>query len=124
MLLQVCNFSTLLNNFVILEILNANFSPKNINKQNWVNINSYIETDFNYGDQAIQGLPEKISFFEEIIAWLAEELTDTEGGKLGGESEDGKVTEIVIDPPFVIPEDEVIDYVIDPPFVPSDNFQV
>ena len=67
---------------------------------------------------------EQFSFFEEIIAWLAEEMSDTEDGKLNEESEDGKVTEIVIDPPFVIPEDEVIDYVIDPPFVPSDNFQV
>ena len=38
-------------------------------------------------------------------------------------SEDGKVTEIVIDPPFVNPGNEVVDYVIDPPLVPSDSFQ-
>ena len=49
-------------------------------------------------------------------------MVENEDGKSNEESEDGKVTEILIDPPFVNPGDEVVDYVIDPPFVPSDNF--
>ena len=95
--------------------------PQNTNKQNWINVNSKIGTDFKYGAQRIRGLPEKYSLFGEIFEWFAEELAENEDGKSYEESEDGKVTEIVIDPPFVNPGDEVIDYVIDPPFVPSDS---
>lgn len=36
----------------------------------------------------------------------------------------GRITEIVIDPPFVPSEDGVIDYVIDPPFVAIDDIQL
>jgi len=49
-------------------------------------------------------------------------MTDSEDQEPDKEREDGKVTEIVIDPPFVNPGDDVVDYVIDPPFVPSDDF--
>ena len=70
----------------------------------------------------MRGSPEKFSLFGEVFEWFAEELAENEDEKSNEQSEDGKVTEIVIDPPFVNPGDEVVDYVIDPPFVPSDSF--
>ena len=89
--------------------MNANFSPQNTNSQNWINVNSQIETYFKYGDQLIKESPEKWSLFAE----------DQKPDK---DSEDGKVSEIVIDLPFVNPGDDVVDFVIDPPFVPSGDF--
>ena len=100
--------------------MNAYFSPQNTNSQNWINVNSQIETYFKYSDQLIKESPEKWPIFAKIFYWLAAEMTeDQEPDK---DSEDGKVTEIVIDPPFVNPGDDVVDYVIDPPFVPSGDF--
>ena len=102
--------------------MNANFSPQNTNSQNWINVNSQIETYFKYGDQLIKESPEKWSIFAKIFDWLAAEMTDSEDQKPDKDSEDGKVSEIVIDLPFVNPGDDVVDFVIDPPFVPSGDF--